>query len=162
MTKTIKIKGIEVEIDIIQNDSAKKATAIVSIQDCTSSDTLSYVPCNEGEEWEAYRDQIMFGLEEWVIETKAKAVSKLVSEITMKSLIHNLSQNKTKVSIEVCSIDNSVIITVWGNFVSTSDRVGELLHTFNCPTTGANEYDLLDRDGEFDLYKVWEEIEKVI
>ena len=162
MTKTIKIKGIEVEIDIIQNDSAKKATAIVSIQDATSEETLSYVPCNEGDEWGTYEDQIMFGLEEWVIETKAKAVSRLVSEITMKAIAHNLSQGKTKVSIEYCSIDNSVTIEVWGNFVSTSDRVGELLYTFNCPTMGANEYDVLDRDGEFDLTGVWNEIEKVI
>jgi hypothetical protein len=162
MTKTIKIKGIEVEIDIIQNDSVKKATAIVSIQDATSEETLSYVPCNEGDEWEAYEDQIMFGLEEWVIETKAKAVSRLVSEITMKALIHNLSQNKTKVSIEYCSIDNVVIITVWGNFVSMSDRVGKLLHLIKCPTTGNNEYDQHGVDGEYDLYKVWDFIKELI
>lgn len=162
MTHTIKIKGIEVEIDIFHDEESRTAIANISIQDGSTVETLSYTPCNEGDEWEAYEEQIMFGLEEWVIETKAKAVSKLVSEITMKAMAHNLSQDKTKVSIEYCSIDNSVTIEVWGNFVSTSDRVGELLHTFTCPTTGANEYDLLDRDGEFDLSMVWEEIEKVI
>lgn len=162
MTKTIKIKGIEVEIDIIQNDSAKKATAIVSIQDATSEESLSYVPCHNGGEWDAYEDQIMFGLEEWVIETKARAVSELISVITMKAMAHNLSQNKTKVSIEVCSIDNSVIITVWGNFVSMSDRVGELLHSIKCPTTGNNEYDQYGVDGEYDLYKAWDFIKELI
>src|SRR5690606_26050470 len=114
MTHTIKIKGIEVEIDIFHDEASRTATATVSIQDGSTEESLSYTPCAEGDEWEAYEDQIMFGLEEWVIETKAKAVSRLVSEITMKAMAHNLSQDKTKVSVDFCSIDNSVTIEVWG------------------------------------------------
>lgn len=162
MTHKIKIKGIEVEIDIFHDETSRTATADISIQDGATVETLSYTPCSEGNEWEAYEDQIMFGLEEWVIEKKAKAVSSLVSEITMKAIAHNMSQNKTRVSVEVCSIDNSVIITVWGDFSSMSDRVGEILHTFNCPTIGYNEYDEHGFDDEYDLYKVWDFIKELI
>lgn len=164
-SKTINVKGIEVEIRVTHDDVDQKAKCEISAQDVCITENLEYinnVDLDDDEIFEAYEDQVMDGLDLFIVEAKAKAVAKCVSRLTQFAVTHNLMQSKTKISVEYDQMYSDIIVTVWGNFKSTTDRVGEIIAKFKCPTIGDNEYDVKSEDGCFDPYHVLTEIKKVI
>lgn len=163
--KTINVKGIEVEIRVMHNDADHTAKYEIASQDVCITEPLEYISnagCNDDEIFDAYEEQIMYGLYLFIVEEKAKAIAKYVSRLTQFAVNHNLMQSKTKISVEYDQIESDIIVTVWGNFKSTNDRVGEIIAKFECPTIGENEYNVKSEDGCFDPYHVLDEIKKAI
>lgn len=163
--KTINVKGIEVEIHVMQDDADMTAKYEIVTQDVCITEPLEYVNnagWNDDEIFDAYEEQIMHGLDLFIVEEKAKGVAKHVARLTQFAVTHNLMQSKTKISVEYNQIESEIIVTVWGNFKFSTDRVGEIIAKFECPTIGENEYDVKSEDGCFDPYHVLEEIKKVI
>lgn len=163
--KTINVKGIEVEIRVMHNDADRTAKYEIATQDICITEDLEYIDnagSNDDEIFDTYEDQIIDGLDLFIVEAKAKAIAKYLSRLTHFAVTHNLMQSKTKISVEYDQIESDIIVTVWGNFKSTTDRVGEIIARFECPTIGENEYNVKSEDGCFDPYHVLDEIKKVI
>lgn len=163
--RKINVKGIEVEIRVMHDDADRTAKYEIATQDICITEELEYINnagWNDDEIFEAYEDQVMDGLDLFIVEEKAKGVAKHVARLTQFAVTHNLMQSKTKISVEYDQIESDIIITVWGNFKSTTDRVGDIIAKFECPTIGENEYDVKSEDGCFNPYHVLTEIKKVI
>lgn len=163
--KTINVKGIEVEILVMHNDADRTAKYEIATQDICFTEDLEYIDnagWDDDEIFDAYEEQIMYGLYLFIIEEKAKAIAKYVSILTQFAVNHNLTQSKTKISVEYDQIESEITVYVWGNFKSIADRVGEIIAKFECPTIGENEYNVKSEDGCFDPYHVLNEIKKVI
>lgn len=161
-TKNIDIKGIQVEIDLNVNHIEEKATVWVATQDWSIQEEIRYIPCFEGDEYDAYEEEIVVNLEEVVIEERAKNVAMKVAELTEFAMTHNLSQSDTKISIDYAHHSSEVVIQIWGEFASTTDKVGKILKTFECPVIGKNEYDILDLEEEYDINNVINEVKKFV
>lgn len=162
MTTTINIHGIEVDVTIVHNSLDKVARIEASIQDGSVAENLEYTPCAPGFEFEAYRDQFIDELSGWVKIVKTSALTRHISNVIEFVTRHNMTQDQTKISAELSSIENDVLITVWGNFTCKSDRVGEILHSFYCPVFGENEYNIEGSEDAYDICNVVEEIKKVV
>lgn len=161
-TKNIDIKGIQVEIDLNVNHSKEKATVCISTQDWNIFEPINYIPCAEADEYDTHENQIIDGLAEVVIEERAKNVAMKVAELTELAMTHNLSQSDTKISIDYAHHSSDVVIQIWGEFTSTTDKVGKILKTFECPVIGKNEYDILDLEEEYDINNVINEVKKFV
>lgn len=161
-TKNINIKGIQVEIELTVNHFEERATVWIAAQDWSIQEEIRYIPCLEGDEYDTYEEEIMTNLEEVVIEERAKNVAMKVAELTELAITHNLSQSDTKISIDYEHHSSDVVIQIWGEFASTTDRVGKILKTFICPVIGKNEYDILDLEEEYDINNVINEVKKFI
>lgn len=161
-TKNIDIKGIQVQIELTVNHFEEKTTLCTSTQDWRINEELRYIPCFEGDEYDTYEEEIMTNLKEVVIEERAKNVAMKVAELTEFAMTHNLSQSDTKISIDYAHHSSEVVIQIWGEFASTTDRVGKILKVFICPVIGKNEYDILDIEEEYDVNNVINEVKKFI
>lgn len=162
-TKNIDIKGIQVEIELIVNHTSQETTLYISTQDWRIKEQIKYIPCRfEDDEYDAYEEEIMTNLEEVVIEERAKNVAMKVAELTEFAMTHNLSQSDTKISIDYAHHSSEVVIQIWGEFTSTTDKVGKILKIFICPVIGKNEYDILDLEEEYDINNVINEVKKFV
>lgn len=161
-TKNIDIKGIQTEIELTVNHFEEKATVWLSTQDWRIKEEIKYIPCREEDEYDAYEEEIMTNLEEVVIEERAKNVAAKVAELTEFAMTHNLSQAGTKISIDYAHHSSDIVIQIWGEFWSKTDRVGKILKVFICPVIGKNEYDILDLEEEYDINNVINEVKRFV
>lgn len=161
-TKNIDIKGIQTEIELTVNHIEEKVTVWIATQDWSIQEEIKYIPCREDDEYDAYEEEIMTNLEEVVIEERAKNVAMKVAELTEFAMTHNLSQSDTKISIDYTHHSSEVVIQIWGEFASTTDKVGKILKIFICPVIGKNEYDILDLEEEYDINNVINEVKKFV